>query len=120
LDGFLATVQIANPASFIAQKILIHGKRTREERTRDILYLHDTLDVFGARMPDLQACWRDKLRGRLSGGSRTAVGRSAHLLFGSLSDDIQRAARIFPERGLDPESIRSICHYGLLEIFGKT
>lgn len=33
------TVQIANPASYLAQKILIHSKRSREKRAKDILSL---------------------------------------------------------------------------------
>jgi hypothetical protein len=40
------TVQIANPASFLAQKILIHGQRDYKDRAKDLLYMHDTIDVF--------------------------------------------------------------------------
>ena len=45
LDGFAARVQIANPVSFLAQKVLIHKKRDRDDRAKDILYMHDTLEV---------------------------------------------------------------------------
>lgn len=35
-DGFSATIQIANPVSFLAQKVLIQGKREREDRAKHI------------------------------------------------------------------------------------
>ena len=46
---FAARIQVANPVSFLAQKVLIHGRRDREDRAKDILYVHDTIEVFGAR-----------------------------------------------------------------------
>jgi|SRR6202050_206697 hypothetical protein len=46
-------VQIANPVSFLAQKILIHRRRNRDERAKDILYMHDTIDTFATRIDDL-------------------------------------------------------------------
>ncbi|MGA7794916.1 MAG: hypothetical protein WCA19_17900 [Candidatus Acidiferrales bacterium] len=39
-------LQIANPASFLAQKILIRGERDTKARAKDILYIHDTIVVF--------------------------------------------------------------------------
>jgi len=58
-DAFTAKIQIANPVSFLAQKVLIHGRREREDRAKDILYIHDTFEVFGARLDELQSLWRD-------------------------------------------------------------
>jgi hypothetical protein len=57
LEGFAAQIQIANPVSYLAQKILIHAKRSRGDRAKDILYLRDTLEVFGARLPELRELW---------------------------------------------------------------
>jgi len=34
-------IQVANPASFLAQKILIHHERDYRDRAKDILYMHD-------------------------------------------------------------------------------
>src|SRR5437016_3963267 len=39
-------VQIANPTSFLAQRILIHEKRVYKDRAKDLLYIHDTIEVF--------------------------------------------------------------------------
>ena len=35
------TMQIANPASFLAQKILIHRERDYKDRAKDLLYIHE-------------------------------------------------------------------------------
>ncbi|HWY42671.1 MAG TPA: hypothetical protein VNX66_04195 [Candidatus Sulfotelmatobacter sp.] len=34
-------VQIANPTSFLSQKILIHGERQYRDRAKELLYIHD-------------------------------------------------------------------------------
>jgi hypothetical protein len=59
------TVRIANPACFLAQKLLIHTRRTGEKRAKDILYIHDTLEVFGSRLEELHDQWRTKIAPRL-------------------------------------------------------
>jgi hypothetical protein len=69
------TVQIANPASFLAQKILIHPQRDYKDRAKDLLYMHDTIEVFSECLHELQKLFRDdvapKLHARSSGtGSR--------------------------------------------------
>src|SRR5215471_3885503 len=47
-------VQIANPVSFLVQKVLIHGRRKRGEHAKDILYIHDTIEAFARRIDDLR------------------------------------------------------------------
>jgi hypothetical protein len=42
-----ATVRIPNAASYLAQKLLVHGKRKSAERAKDVLYIHDTIELFG-------------------------------------------------------------------------
>ena len=48
---FAGHVQVANPASFVVQKLLIHRRRSVDDRARDLLYFHDTLQLFGSRPP---------------------------------------------------------------------
>jgi hypothetical protein len=55
-------VRIANPASFLAHKVLIHNKRTRSKFAKDVLYIHDTLEIFGARLEDLNRAWRTEVK----------------------------------------------------------
>jgi hypothetical protein len=47
------TVQIANPASFLAQKILIHEQRDDNDRAKDLLYMHDTVELFSEILDEL-------------------------------------------------------------------
>jgi hypothetical protein len=116
--GFAAKIQIPNPVSFLAQKALIHGKRRREDRAKDILYMHDTLEVFGARLPELGELWRTIVAPELHPRSARAVSKASDVLFGKLSDDIRRAAEISAERALSPAPIWEACRYGFIQVFG--
>ena len=55
------TVQIANPASFLAQKILIHAQRDYKDRAKDLLYMHDTIEVFSEILDELQKLFRNNV-----------------------------------------------------------
>jgi hypothetical protein len=59
------TVRIAHPARFLVQKVLIHSKRDPRDRAKDILYMHDTLDVFGSRLVELRADWETRISPQL-------------------------------------------------------
>ncbi len=116
--GFKRLVRIANPTSFIAQKLLIHEKRNAEERAKDIVYIHDTLEFLGSELPRLGAVWREILRDRLHARQIKRVEQSGAALFDDLSDDVRRAARVPADRSLSPERVREVCRFGLEEIFG--
>lgn len=47
-------IRIANPVTFIAHKLLISGKRPPAKRTQDALYIHYTIELFGASIGELQ------------------------------------------------------------------
>lgn len=112
-----APIRIANPVAFLAQKILIHRRRERQDRAKDILYMRDTLEVFGARLPDLADLWRSDVAAHLQPRQVTLVSRASREMFAQVSDDIRRAAEISAERALDPEEVRQACHYGFTEVF---
>jgi hypothetical protein len=116
--GFAARVQIANPVAFLAQKILIHRRRERQDRAKDVMYIHDTLEVFGAQLQELADVWRNGVAAHLRRSQMTAVLRASRQMFNAVTDDIRRAAEISAERALDPEGIRQTCQYGLTEVFG--
>ena len=117
-SGFAAVIQIANPVTFVAQKVLIHEGRERDDRAKDILYIHDTLEVFGARLQELRELWRRIVVPQLRARNASIVSNASQVLFGDLSDDIRRAARISDQRTLSPESIREVCQYGFIQVFG--
>ena len=52
------TVQIANPASFLAQKTLIHDQRDYRDKAKDLLYMHETVEVFSENLEELQHIFR--------------------------------------------------------------
>jgi hypothetical protein len=112
-------LQIANPVRFLAQKILIHRRRNRDERAKDILYMHDTIDTFATRVDDLRAEWVGNIRRELHANSVRTVEGAAASLFGAVTDPIRSASRIVQSRALTPEAIRETCNLGLSRIFQR-
>jgi hypothetical protein len=113
----LMRVPIANPASFLAHKLLIHNKRKREKCAKDILYIHDTLEVFGARLGNLERVWRTEVKPRVPPATVKKILRAAKELFAQMSDAIRDAAQIVRERRLSAEAVRERCRFGLAQIF---
>jgi len=111
-------VQIANPASFLAHKVLIHNKRARGKVAKDILYIHDTLEIFGARLGGLRLEWDTKVKPRIHPNSVRKIERAATDLFGEVNDGIREAAQMAGSRKLSPEAVRERCNFGLKQIFG--
>jgi hypothetical protein len=110
-------VQIANPVSFLAQKILIHRMRNRDERAKDILYMHDTIDTFATRINELGAEWVTNIQGQLHANSVRIVESAATTLFGTVTDSVRAASRIVQGRNSTPEAIRETCNLGFSGIF---
>lgn len=111
-------VQIANPASFLAHKVLIHNKRTRGKLAKDILYIHDTLEIFGERLEDMSREWDTKLKPRIHPKSVRKIERAATEIFGEVDDEIREAAQMAGFRKLSAEAVRERCNFGLKRIFG--
>jgi hypothetical protein len=111
-------VRIANPVGFLAHKILIHTKRTRQKFAKDILYIHDTLETFGAQLEELKTEWNTKIKQRVHRKSIRMIERAGTGLFGEVSDEVRDAAQIDVARSLSPETVRERCNFGLRRIFG--
>jgi hypothetical protein len=114
-----ANVLVANPVSFIGQRLLIHQHRDPMKRAQDVLYIHDTLELFGHRLDALRAGWRDRVRPRLAAKTATDIDRGRDAQFGAVTDAIREAARIPQDRTLSSERMRATCEYGLEGIFGS-
>lgn len=110
------TVQVANPAAFLAHKLLIHRARRRANFAKDVLYIHDTLQTFGARLPELHREWEEQVRPRLHERTAHRIETGVNTLFGELNDSVREAARIATDRRLTPETIREVCHFGLTQV----
>ena len=112
------TVQVANPTAFLSHTVLVHQRRSRAKFAKDILYIHDTLEIFGARLSDLNREWHEQVRPSLHVRAVSAVERGANKLFGEMNESVQEAGRMTGGRGLSPEAIREACHFGLEQVFG--
>lgn len=107
---------VPNPVSFIVQKLLIHEKRQGGKKAQDVLYIHDTLELFGSALDDLRAVWIDQVRASIAEKTARQAVNTAGTLFEQVTDTIREAARIPQDRRLTPEVVRGACAYGLAEI----
>lgn len=108
VDAPLA-VRIPNPVTFIVQKLLIHDQRAANKQPQDLLYIHDTLELFAAELDSLGALWRDAVAPAMNPAWVRKVARLRDALFGTTNDRIRDAARIPQDRELDPERMRAMC-----------
>jgi hypothetical protein len=113
-----AVVRVANPVSFIAQKLLIHGRRKADKRAQDALYVHDTLELFGGQLAALRALWSSDLQPTMPTATITRLQRLRHDQYGAVSDVHRAAVRIPQDRTLAPELLQARCAYGLEEVLG--
>jgi len=112
------SVSVANPAAFLAHKLLLRAKRTRARFEKDVLYIHDTLQTFGAHLPELHSEWVNRVKPYLYPKSVRTIESAARSLFAEMSDPVRRAARIAGPRGLSPEAVLEVCDVGLKHVFG--
>ena len=110
-------VRIANPASFLVQKILIHGKRNYKDRAKDLLYIHDTIEVFSESLEELQTIYQNDVAPRLHPRRRAEIACAAGKLFGKVDDIIREAAPMAARRKVSPERLAETSRAGLNEIF---
>lgn len=111
-----AVVHVPNPVSFIAQKLLIHSRRKRDDRSKDVLYIHDTIELFGAGLSRLNEMWQASVAPRLPASSKRIVAARATELFGETTDAVRGASLMAAHRGLTPASIRELCELGLARV----
>ena len=112
-------VLIANPVSFIAQKLLISEERSPRKRAQDILYIHDTLDLFGSELALLRTLWRGRVRGSVQPRAAARVEAASREQFAAVNDIIRESARIPQDRALTPERIQMACEHGLEQLFAR-
>lgn len=111
-------ILIANPVSFIAQKLLIAEARPPRKRAQDLLYIHDTLELFGGKFDVLKSQWNDRISRMLSRDKARTVEGKATTGFDQISDTVREAARIPADRPqLSPERLRRGLADGLAVVF---
>lgn len=118
IDEDIAGLSIPNPVSFIIQKILIRDLRAADKRPQDVLYIHDTLELFGASIDELVPIWKD-LEETLTDGQRKLVRGGVQELFSEVNDTLREAAAIPSDRRPAPEDMLKLCQFGFDELFGS-
>jgi len=108
---------VPNPAAFLVQKILIHGKRPRDKRAKDILYIHDTIETFGSNLAAVREQWKTYIHPELQPKAVRLIENVAKEYFREVDDTIREAARIATGRSLTPEMVRELCEFGWQQIF---
>ena len=109
---------VPNPVGFIVQKLLIHKHRDADKKAQDTLYIHDTLQLFGASLDKLRTVWEAEVRPKMAPKTAKRALATASELFENVTDTIRNAARIPQDRNLQPENLRAAVQYGLNEVFG--
>ena len=112
------SVQIANPVSFLAQKILIHEQRDYKDRAKDLLYMHDTVELFSETLDELRKLFRGTVVPKLHPRRLAEIEGAAETLFGKVDDTIREGALMAAGRKLSPERLAETARAGLTEIFG--
>lgn len=110
---------VPNPTSFIVQKLLIHSDRPPHKKAQDILYIHDTLELFGGSLIELRRLWVEEVRPTMAPKTARKAEAIAQELFATVTDTIREAARIPQDRRLTPENVQRACEYGLGEILAR-
>ena len=108
-------VKVANPTAFIVQKLLICDKRDKEQLAKDVLYIHDTIELFGANLERLNDLWQRSVCPDLHRNHVANVHAAAARIFSGVTDTIRDATQIARAAGriVPPEDIDGVCNLGL-------
>ncbi len=120
LEGGDATIHLPNPAAYLVQKVLtLHHRRPRQQ-PKDILYVHDTLLMFGPSIDGLRPLAQEVLAAMHPSWVETFRERRERI-FGKVNDNLIGASEIARSVGRaqppSPETIRAVCVRGLRQLF---
>lgn len=111
-------LQVANPLCFMVQKFLIKKQRTADKHRQDLLYVFDTIQLFGHRLPQFKENWEKVIAPSLDAGAVKTIAQECSESFNSVTDAIRDSARIPQDRKVDPEEMRATCQYAFQQILG--
>jgi hypothetical protein len=111
-------VQVANPLCFMVQKFLIQEYRPAAKRAQDLLYIFDTIELFGALLDEFRERWETYISPALGDILSRKVLDLSIDSFSSVNDMTRTAARIPQDRKLTPEQIQQTCQVVFEHILG--
>lgn len=109
-------LQVANPVGFMVQKLLIQRLRKPRKRAQDVLYIHDTLEIFADALPVLKEIWEKRIRPGIGESSARKVVELSAATFSAVTDLIREAALMAQGRDLSPERLQGLCQAALREV----
>ena len=109
------SVKVVNPTAFIVQKLLISDKRDKRQLAKDVLYIHDTIELFGTNLERLNDLWQKSVCPHLHRNHAAGVRTAAATIFSAVTEKIRDASQIARAAGrtVPPEDIRAVCYLGL-------
>lgn len=102
-------IQVANPLCFMIQKFLIQKDRPPAKQAQDVLYIYDTIELFGALLDEFHAAWKMTISPSLGKRLSNTVLTLSKNTFSNINDVIRAAARIPQDRKLSQEQIQQTC-----------
>ncbi|WP_440532660.1 GSU2403 family nucleotidyltransferase fold protein [Variovorax sp. YR566] len=110
-------VRVANPLCFMVQKFLIQERRRKQGKApKDLLYLYDTIQLFGGQLDAFQERWRTVVAPALGQADAKKVIELSQQTFNAVDDDLRNAAIIAQGRDLDPDDMRRACKFAFEHI----
>lgn len=110
-------VLVANPLSFLVQKFLIkQDRRSNDKRAQDLLYVHDTLQVFPHLFDDFQESWAKVIAPALSEKEVATIKDEWQRSFLAEGDIATTAAAIGQDRNLTAQGIQAVLNHAYNEI----
>lgn len=111
-------LKVVNPLCFMIQKFLILKDRTKKKRQQDLLYVHDTLMLFGHMLPQFKTTWEAIVKPRLHKREVATVEREVLAAFSGVTPDIRGASVIPRDRDIDPDAFLATCQLSFRMILG--
>jgi hypothetical protein len=111
---------LGDGSSFYAEFLTpLVGGRPPEKRAQDVLYVHDTIELFGASLGRLNEHWESSVRATIRRNAVAEIHRVIDAQYGKVTNAIRGAALIPQDRSLIPERLQMRCALGLKRIFGE-
>lgn len=109
-------VKVPNAAAYVAHKLLVLDRRKPEDRAKDILYIHDTIELFADALTELNALWQGVVRPGLSAKNALLIQKVAQEQFNEVTDLARTASLIATGRNMTPEALVATGSAGLAQI----
>lgn len=100
----------------MVQKFLIKKKRAPRKHHQDLLYVFDTIQLFGHMLPQFKESWETVVAPALDAGELKTVLQECTESFDTVTDAIRGAASIPQDRKVSPEELRATCEFAFQQI----